>query len=246
MRRDIDAGWERACPPYIDPLLLRAADEFAGEYVIGAATGMAVPMEPAWLEATAVEPQLMADWFDLHVQRQLHELSFWQARGVRLISFGGDFAFNTGPIYSPKFFEKVMAPRWKTLYDACRNRGMYCLQRSDGNLWPVAPTLFGWARPHGYYECDYDAGMRFAELRRAFPELVLVGNVSCDLLVQGTAAEVRQRAIECIESAGPRVIISSANAILHGTPVENLLAMYDAARSYKVPSDVTHSAGIEA
>ena len=44
---------------------------------------------------------------------------------------------------------------------------MAYVMRSDGNLWPVARSLFGVARPQAYYECDYDAGMRFAELRAA-------------------------------------------------------------------------------
>ena len=234
MRRDIALGWEKACPPYVDPLLLRANSEFGNRYVVGAATGMAVPIEPAWLEATALDPQLLADWLDLHVERQIYELNFWHQRGVRLMSFGGDFAFKSGPIYSPAFFDQVMAPRWKRLYDHCRTLGMFCLMRSDGNLWPVAQKLFGWARPGGYYECDYDAGMRFDELRGAFPDLVLVGNLSCDLLVSGSVDEIRRRTTACIDAAAPRVVISSANSILHNTPVQNVLAMYETARSYDV------------
>jgi hypothetical protein len=230
LREQVRLGWEKATPPWIDRLNIRALKELGAEFVVGVPMGMAVPMEPGWLEATAVEPQLMADYFDLHVQRMFSEIDFWRERGARLIDFGGDFAFNSGPIYSPRFFETVMAPRWKKLYDRCRELGLWCIQRSDGNLWPVAQTLFGWARPHAYYECDYDAGMRFDELRRAFPELVLIGNVSSDLLVRGTPEQIRNQTRQCIEQAAPRVVVASANAVLHSTPVENVLAMHDAVK----------------
>lgn len=236
LREQVRMGWEKATPMWIDRLVVRAAREVGAEFVVAAATGMAVPLEPGWLEATVIEPELLGEYFDMHVQRMLAELDTWHRHGVRLISFGGDFAFNSGPVYSPKFFETIMAPRWKRLYDRCRELGMWCIQRSDGNLWLVAQSLFGWAKPHAYYECDYDAGMRFGELREAFPDLVLIGNVSSDLLVRGTAEEVRQRALECIDAAAPRVVLSSANAVLPSTPVQNILAMYDAARTNASPA----------
>ena len=235
IREQVRQGWERATPPWFDRLNIRALKELAGEFIVGVPIGMAVPMEAGWLEATAVEPGLIADFMDLHVQRLFAELDYWHARGVRLIDFGGDFAFNSGPVYSPQFFDAVMAPRWKQLYDRCRELGMWCIQRSDGNLWPVAQKLFGWAKPHAYYECDYDAGMHFDELRRAFPELVLMGNVSADLLVRGTVEQVRARTLACIEQAAPRMIVASANAVLHGTPIENVLAMHDVVRQYAIP-----------
>ena len=83
------------------------------------------------------------------------------------------------------------------------------------------------------YEVDYDAGMHFDKLRRRFPEMVLIGNVSCDLLCRGTFDQVVHRTRECIDAAGPRVIAASSNSILHGTPVDNVYALFDTAKSYK-------------
>lgn len=220
--------------PQPDPLLLRAVREYGGEFVVAGGCGMAVPMQPGWLEATALEPGLVGEYLDLTVEWNLALLEALHKAGIWLVNGGGDFAFNTGPIYSPRFFEKVMAPRWKRQFDRCRELGMAYIMRSDGNLWPVAEALFGRARPHAYYECDYDAGMRFAGIRKAFPELVLIGNVSCDLLCTGSPEEIRRRTLECIEAAAPRVIAASANSILHGTPVENVMALYNAAKNWRV------------
>jgi hypothetical protein len=220
---------EKRAPRFeLDPLRARALKEHP-EYVLPGGAGMAIPMQPAWLEATVLERELVADYLDVAVDGVLAALEAQREAGIWYVNGGGDFAFKSGPIYSPDFFESVMAPRWKRIFDRCRELDMLYVMRSDGNLWPVADALFGRARPHGYGEIDHDAGMRFDALRRAFPDLVLVGNVSCNLLVRGTPEQVRAQALECIRCAAPRVILSSANAILHGTPVENVYALYGAA-----------------
>lgn len=217
----------------VNPLLLRAVREHGDEFIVAGSGGMAIPMQPAWLEATALEPGLVADYLDRIVEDVLALLDAQRRAGIWFINGGGDFAFNSGPVYSPRFFHEVMRPRWKRIFDFCHAHEMVYVFRSDGNLWPVADDLFGWANPHAYYEVDYDAGMRFAELRKRFPNLTLIGNVSCRLLAIGKPEEIRERTRECIEAAAPRVIAASSNSILHGTPVENVLAMIEAAKEFR-------------
>jgi hypothetical protein len=228
--RDAIAGPRETSPVRVEPIIERAVRAHGHEHVIAGHAFLHVPMQAGWLEAVALEPALVGEWLDLTVERELASFEAQRKLGIFFLNGGGDFAFKSGPVYSPAFFQRIMAPRWKRLFDACRASGLYYVMRSDGNLWPVADALFGQARPHAYYECDYDAGMRFADLRRAFPELVLIGNVSCPLLLSGTPEQVRERTLECVEAAAPRVIIASANSILHGTPPENVSAMYEAAR----------------
>ena len=105
------------------------------------------------------------------------------------------------------------------------------LDQREGNLWADA----GMVTAQADWSLRFDAGMHFDELRRAFPELVLMGNVSADLLVRGTVEQVRARTLACIEQAAPRMIVASANAVLHGTPIENVLAMHDVVRQYAIP-----------
>jgi len=217
--------------PVMDPFLERAQRELGNEFVVAGASGMAIPMKTGWLEATVLEPELVGEWLDFNLQGELTYLEAQKKAGITLINGGGDFAFNTGPIYSPVFFKNIMAPRWKKLFDKCRELELYYIMRSDGNLWPVADSLFGWAKPHAYYECDYDAGMRFSDLRSRFPDLVLMGNVSCDLMMRGTPQQIRDRIAECIQAAAPRTVAATANSILHGTPPENVMALYDAVKT---------------
>lgn len=230
LRREIaarDRG--RRAVPVLDPFLVRAVRECGHEFVVAGGAGMAVPMETAWLEVVALDPGLMADYLDVVLDDLLHQLRLQKEAGLRLMSGGGDLAFRSGPIYSPAFFRSVMLPRFTRVFDTCRELGLAYVMRSDGDLWPVAEDLFGRARPHAYGEVDYDAGMHFDELRERFPELVLMGNVSCDLLRRGSPDVVRRRARACVDAAWPRVIVCSANAVLHGTPIDNVYALYETA-----------------
>lgn len=219
-------------PPPVAPMLMRVVEEYGDTFAVSGFSGMAIPMDAAWLELTVLDPALMADYVELCAIRQIAAIESQVEAGMRIINGGGDFAFNSGPIYSPSFFHEVMAPRWKRLFDRCRELGAYYIMRSDGDLWPVADDLFGWGNPHAYYEVDYDAGMHFDKLRGRFPELTLVGNVSSALLLNGTSEDVSNRVIECIEAAKPRVIAASANSILHGTPPENAIALFETAKNY--------------
>lgn len=233
MRARIEAASKEAPGARVDSFRLRAQRGYGNEFVVAGSAAMSVPMQAGWLEATALDPELVGEWLDVTVETQIASMKAQHEAGFWLFNGGGDFAFNSGPIYSPRFFDRIMAPRWKRTFEACRDLGGVYVMRSDGDLWPVAKTLFGDCRPEAYYECDYDAGMRFGELRQAFPELVLIGNVSCDVLLTGTAEQVRQHTLECLEAAAPRYIGSSSNSILHGTPPENVHAMFDAVKGFR-------------
>ena len=59
-----------------------------------------------------------------------------------------------------------------------------------------------------------------------------MGNVSCNLLATGNPDGISKIVEECIEAAYPRVVIGSSNSILHGTPPENVIAMYETANNF--------------
>jgi uroporphyrinogen-III decarboxylase len=57
--------------------------------------------------------------------------------------------------------------------------------------------------------------------------MVIWGNVSSSLLLDGTADEVRAQAQATVEEAGGRGYFQGcSNAIVHGTPAENVRAMF--------------------
>ena len=99
--------------------------------------------------------------------------------------------------------------------------------RSDGQLWPLADMLFDDAGCPGLGEADREAGMTVADLRQRYPRLVIWNNVSSQLLVEGTAQQVRDEARRILDEADGRGVFQGcSNAIVKCTPPDNVLAMF--------------------
>lgn len=140
---------------------------------------------------------------------------------------GGDLAGNDGPFYSPATFREVMLPPLKTALAELKAVGAHYMFRTDGNLWSVADMLFGEAGCPGYGEVDRDAGMTVAKLRARFPSLVIWGNASVNRLAKQTASEVRDEARAMLaESGGTGYFQGPSNAIMKGTPAQNVAALF--------------------
>jgi len=216
----------------LNPLLLRAVKELGDEFVISGDAFCALPLDAGWLEASVLDPQLLAEWFAIVGQDQARFIRAQANAGIWLINGGGDLAFNSGLAYSPTFFRNAVYPAYHAQFTTCDEVGAKYIFRSDGNIWSITDLLFSNEEtPHSaaaFYEIDYHAGMTFNTLRARYPNLVLMGNVPCDLLHSGTPAQVRESALRCLEFGGSRTILASSNSILHGTPSDNVYAMLEA------------------
>lgn len=88
-----------------------------------------------------------------------------------------DMAYKNGPLISPAMFREFMLPGYKKLTNFFRDRGVrHILVDSDGDIWKLIP-LFIEAGATGIYPFEVMAGMRVAEVRRAFPRLQILGGV---------------------------------------------------------------------
>ncbi|MCL2546066.1 MAG: hypothetical protein FWE06_02570 [Oscillospiraceae bacterium] len=211
----------------VRPILQRAVRELSDEFVVAGDAFCALPLDSGWLEATVLDPGLLAAWFEIVGHDQAQYIQAQHDIGIWLINGGGDLAFNSGLAYSPKFFEQAVAPAYRTQFKMSQRNGQKYIFRSDGDIWAISDLLFGENCSDAYYEIDHHAGMTFDKLRAKYPELVLMGNVPCDLLHSGTPAQIREFAAWCKETAGSRLILGSSNSILHGTSVENVYALYE-------------------
>lgn len=217
----------------MDEMDRRFMVEYGAEYAIPArGGGMAVPVQPVWLEATVLDRGLVEAYLDAVVENNLRWMPVYKQTGFAFVNGGGDFADKNGPMYSPRFFRDVMAPRWRRIFDCCRELDLPYVFRSDGNLWPVADDLFGAGRPAGYGEIDWEAGMDAAKIRAAFPGLTLFGNVPCGtIMLRGRPEDVAEATRHVVRAAAPRVVVGTSNSIMHGTPAQNVYALYEAARA---------------
>jgi|GEM_PF-677386 len=196
---------------------------------------MAIPINEAWLEALVVQPSLIATYLDYQVHWSRAYIEALVEHGVDFILGGGDLATNHGPVYSPKQFKEIVAPRFRAIVDYCHHLGIPYIFRSDGDtrqLWEYFKEI----GVDGLAEIDAQAGMDMGEMRKYFgKDFVLFGNVDCArTLVSGTKEEIFKEVKACIEKAGldGGLILSSSNSIHWNVPAQNYLYMIEAARKY--------------
>ncbi len=223
-------------PSAEDSFEIRAQQLLGEERVIRVgAGGVGIPHEAIWLEAMLLRPDLVARLLDIAVERTRRDVAFLTNHGFRYIFGGGDFASNTGPMYSPQIFHDLVAPRMQQIADICHQYGAYYLFASDGNLWPVAEDLFGKSGIDGYFEIDRRAGMDLGLMRERFPELTLIGNISSHTVHLGSREEVIAETRSCLQEAkrSGGIIVGTSNYFVPGTPRENVEAMLETIREQR-------------
>ena len=148
-------------------------------------------------------------------------------RYLHITTSGDDFGTQQGPFMSPAMFRDLVLPAYAKALAELNRLGVHYVFRSDGNLWPLMDMIYGEAACPGYGETDRDASMTVAAVRARFPRLVIWGNVSSSLLARGTPAQVRDQAQAALaESGGHGYFQGCSNAIIQGTPVENVRALF--------------------
>ncbi|MFA6110219.1 MAG: uroporphyrinogen decarboxylase family protein [Candidatus Latescibacterota bacterium] len=195
----------------------------------GAAVGLCIPREPAWLEAVALRPDLVRRYLDAQAERAARQAALAGRQGVRFGYGGGDFATPRGPLVSPRAFHELMLPALQRISAACEAAGVLHGFATDGNVWSVAEDLFGASGVRFFYECDTLSGMDLRRLRKAYPRLTLLGGINSQTLhtgkVEDVVAETR-RALAAAKDLGG-CIVGCSNQIVAGTPMENFWAMME-------------------
>jgi len=234
MRKDCRVSDDFLENTYSDQLnFKKLADPYFPTMVKG--LGLGIPMHSTiWLEATALEPEVLSEYFMYCAEKTAQHVKWLHRKGFRYINGGADIASSRGPIYSPSSFKRIMVPALNRLMDECHKYGMVYCYKSDGNLWVIADCLFKEVGIPSYGEVDRDASMTVRKLREFYPDLIILGNISSATLHKGTEKDVREETRATLEeSGGYNYIAGPSNAIMHGTPVRNIYAMIDEIEKYK-------------
>ena len=201
--------------------------------VVAGGGGFSVGVDEASLMACALEPGAVGDILDCQLEVALAQAESLAARGIKVVLGGGDMADKNGPMYSPRMFRDLMLPRLKVFSARCQELGVHYVWRSDGNIWLVSDMVFLEAAIPGYGEVDYDASMEMRTIRERYPNLVVWANVSADVLCRGSREQVYDHCTEILEGSGGRGYFHGcSNAVLPGTPPENVWAMMEARDDY--------------
>lgn len=242
LKADITASLERDDDPSESELEQRYADQLAikrlasGEFAVPVgALSLDLPVESAvWLEATALEPELLREYY-LHIARGLARHAAWlRGKGYRFVNAGSDIASQDGPLISPRAFERIVEPALTALAGECRRHGMVYCYKSDGNMWGLCDAIFRRAGVQAFGEADRLASMTVGALRARYPGVIALGNVSSVTLATGSARQVREETrATLVESGGVDYVAGPSNAVVHGTPVENVWAMVEEIREFQ-------------
>lgn len=157
---------------------------------------------------------------------------------IDIFFIGNDLGSQTGPLLGMDLFRKFLLPQFERLIDLGHRYGLKVMMHCCGGFRPLIPDLIE-AGMDGLHALQPDAeGMDPAGLKRDFGEKILL-NGSIDskhILIEGKSPEwVRERTREILRIMAPGggyVASASHDTILEETPVENVLAMFDAVEDF--------------
>ena len=175
----------------------------------------------------------ITDFFVAH-----HRRVFEAARGlIDATQVTDDLGSQTGPLLSPELWREFYRPHTRRCIELAKEYGIRVLHHDDGAMRAFLPDLVEmgidvlnpvqWVCP----------GMDRAALKRDFGRRIAFhgGVENQRILPFGTPEEVRSEVRDCIDqlaSDGTGYILCPCHNLQAGTPVENILAMYDEARRY--------------
>ena len=154
--------------------------------------------------------------------------------GAELFIESGDLAYKTGPMMSPKKFNELLLPAYKTITDAVHDRGKKIVLHTDGQVTPLLDFVVDCGFD-GLHSLEPTAGVDLALVKKKVGDkLCLLGNIDiAHDLTYGTKDEVFAAVKHAIKTAGPGggYIVSAAN--MHPTvKVDNLRWMVEATKEF--------------
>ena len=154
------------------------------------------------------------------------------AEGIDIFFIGNDFGSQTGPLMGEKLFRRFMIPHLQRLIDLGHAYGLKVLMHCCGGFVPLIAALIE-AGLDGVQSVQPTCrGMDLATLKAEYgQDLVLMGGIDTQLLIEGTPARVRdetRRVLEIMMPGGGYIASPSHDYVLPETPVENVVAVYEA------------------
>ncbi|MGI6176548.1 MAG: uroporphyrinogen decarboxylase family protein [Christensenellales bacterium] len=191
-----------------------------------------------WLISISLRPDYIKSIFDYQVNMAIENLGRLDRETVESIDAimicGTDFGMQTGLFYSLNSIKDVFMPYYKKLNAWIhQNLGWKTIKHSCGSNEPIIPLLI---------EAEFDclnpvqcsaAGMDAAELKRKYGRDIVFWGGGVDtqqMLPFGTPEQVRAQVLERMEifSKGGGFVFNAIHNVQPGSPVENLVAMFDA------------------
>ena len=170
----------------------------------------------------------------LHAEARLkcdaakRRLASYADNGADFFVLAYDFGFNDAPFISPTHFREFVTPYLAEVVQAAHDLKKKAILHSDGCLTQILEQLHS-TGIDGYQSIDPQGHMDIQEVRRQYPDWILMGNVECRMLQDCKEEQIRQSVRYCMQhgGVGKRYIFSTSNCIFHGMPPESYRIMLD-------------------
>jgi uroporphyrinogen decarboxylase len=195
---------------------------------------------PGWMIALATEPDYVAALYERLTDAWLENLRRFSAAvgdRVHILQFNDDLGTQDAPFLSVRMFRERIMPHYRRGLDWVHaHTRMKVFMHNDGAIFDFLPTLIEMGVDIINPVQTTAKGMDPARLKREFGDRLVFWGGSCDCqhtLPFGTPDEVArdvQRHVDVL-SPGGGYVFASVHNIQAAVPPENVMAMFDAARS---------------
>jgi uroporphyrinogen decarboxylase len=161
--------------------------------------------------------------------------AYAEAKLGPLFFVGDDIAYKGRTMVSLAMLRELFFPYLKRLCEPLVNAGIKVVFHTDGYVMDIVDDLLD-SGVAGLNPLEPLAENDIAALKKRYGKnLILVGGMDCSqLLPLGSVEDVREGTKQLLRDAGHGggLFIGSSSEIVPATPVENILAFYDACREY--------------
>ncbi len=106
----------------------------------------------------------------------------------QFMTIAEDMSYNHGPMCSKEQFDEFLAPYYKRLVPALRERGIRVLVDSDGDVMPLIPWLKE-VGVEGILPLERMAGVDVAQIRQEHPDWLMIGAYDKTVMKNGPEAQ---------------------------------------------------------
>lgn len=146
---------------------------------------------------------------------------------------GNDFGAQSGPLIGDDLFRRFLLPHLSRLIALGHAHGLKVMLHCCGSIAAPLPAMIEAGLDAVHAVQPSCAGMELAALKRTFGSRIVFNGAidSHHALIAGNPASVRKatrRVLDIMKPGGGYIAGASHDAILEETPLENVLAMFDA------------------
>jgi len=159
---------------------------------------------------------------------------------VFAVWYSDDFAYADAPMISPNAVRKLLFPHMKRMVEITHDAGLPFIYHGCGNVLPLLDDLLAMGID-ALHPIEPKAINIYELKKKLYGKVAIIGNVSVDLLTNGTPQMIEADVKEHIRRLAPGggYVISSSNSIAYYVPVENYRVLLDCVRKYgKYPINV--------